>query len=138
MPGTFGTLPAIPFIVLLAAVPLWAYVAVTLLAVVVGIGICQRASDDLRVHDHGAIVWDEVAGMMITLIAVPVTWQTLVAGFLLFRFFDILKPWPIKVIDRQVHGGLGIMLDDVLAGIFACIGLHLLLFFGVLSSGGLS
>lgn len=120
-PGTFGTLAAIPLFLLLAPLSLPVYLAVTLLSVIVGIYICDKAAKDMQVHDHGAIVWDEVAGLLITLIAVPAGWQWIVIGFVLFRFFDILKPWPIKWLDAKVHGGFGIMIDDVLAGIFALI-----------------
>ena len=79
---------------------------------------------DLGVHDHGGIVWDEMVGIWITLWLAPAGWQWLLLGFGLFRLFDIVKPWPIRWIDRQVHGGLGIMLDDVLAGVFAWLALQ--------------
>ena len=74
-------------------------------------------------HDHGSIVWDEIAGMMIVFIAVPISWHSVLVGFVLFRFFDILKPWPISFLDKNVHGGWGIMVDDLLAGVFslACL-----------------
>ncbi|EKE72388.1 phosphatidylglycerophosphatase A [Gallaecimonas xiamenensis] len=118
-PGTFGSLAAIPLFLLLSPLPWLAYLALTLLAIVGGVYICARASRDMGVHDHSAIVWDEVAGMLITLFMVPLTWQWLLAGFALFRFFDILKPWPISWCDKHLHGGFGIMIDDVLAGVFA-------------------
>lgn len=118
-PGTFGTLAAIPLYLLLSPLPLIWYLLATLIAVFAGIYICDRASKDMGVHDHGAIVWDEVAGLLITMIAAPAGIIWLVAGFILFRIFDILKPWPIRVLDARVHGGLGIMADDVLAGLFA-------------------
>jgi phosphatidylglycerophosphatase A len=79
----------------------------------------------MDVHDDSSIVWDEIAGMMITMLAVPLSWQTLLIGFVLFRFFDILKPWPISYLDKHVHGGFGIMIDDVLAGLFALGCVHL-------------
>ena len=88
--------------------------------------VCGYTSDALGVHDHSGIVWDEIVGFMITMIAIPVELWTIVAGFVLFRVFDILKPWPIKWADARLQGGFGIMFDDVLAGIFALIGLHLL------------
>jgi phosphatidylglycerophosphatase A len=86
--------------------------------------LCGRTSRDLGVHDHGGIVWDEFVGYWITMIAVPVDWVWALAGFILFRLFDILKPWPIGPVDKRVHGGLGIMLDDVLAGVMAAAVLH--------------
>ncbi|TAN69611.1 MAG: phosphatidylglycerophosphatase A [Methylobacter sp.] len=118
-PGTFGTLAAIPVYWLFAQTNLFVYGFLTLIVTVVGIWICDSAAKKLDEHDFGGIVWDEIAGYLITMCLVPFSWQAVVLGFILFRFFDILKPWPIKWIDRQVHGGLGIMLDDVLAGVFA-------------------
>ena len=119
-PGTCGTVAAIPvYYLLVQAHSLLIYSVLTILATVVGIWFCDVAAKKLDEHDFGGIVWDEVAGYLITLWFVPFTWQAMIIGFVLFRFFDILKPWPIKWIDKQVHGGLGIMLDDVLAGLFA-------------------
>jgi len=120
-PGTFGTLAALPLYWLMMDLTLSVYIAITLVITVVGFWICDRTAKDMQVHDHGAIVWDEVAGMLITMIAAPVSITSLVIGFALFRFFDILKPWPIKWLDKHVHGGFGIMIDDVLAGVFAAI-----------------
>ena len=84
-----------------------------------GVYLCQYTSAALGVHDHSGIVWDEFVGFWITMIAVPVTWQWIVAGFVLFRVFDIVKPWPVKVVDKRMTGGFGIMFDDVLAGLYA-------------------
>lgn len=125
-PGTMGTLAAIPLFLLCAQLPFYAFIAVTLLISIVGIWICDKASKDAGVHDHGAIVWDEIAGFFITMIAIPVSWQSIVVGFILFRIFDILKPWPISIADKQVTGGFGIMLDDIIAGILACALMHLI------------
>jgi len=118
-PGTMGTLAAIPLWWLLAQLPLSTYLVVVLIAAVAGILICGRAADRLGVHDHGGIVWDEFVGFWIAMAALPVTWQSLILGFVLFRLFDILKPWPISWLDRRVSGGFGIMIDDVIAGIAA-------------------
>ena len=118
-PGTMGTLAAIPLWWLLAQLPLSTYLVVVLVAAVAGILICGRAADRLGVHDHGGIVWDEFVGFWIAMAALPVTWQSLILGFVLFRLFDILKPWPISWLDRRVSGGFGIMIDDVIAGIAA-------------------
>jgi phosphatidylglycerophosphatase A len=118
-PGTFGTLAAIPVYWLFAQTNLFVYSLLTIVVTIAGIWICDSAAKKLDEHDFGGIVWDEIAGYLITMWLVPFTWQAMVLGFILFRFFDILKPWPIRWIDRQVHGGLGIMLDDVLAGVFA-------------------
>ncbi|MFB2684635.1 phosphatidylglycerophosphatase A [Shewanella mangrovisoli] len=125
-PGTFGTLAAVPLYLLLAQLPLSWYLAVTLVCVLAGIYICDKAAKDMGVHDHGAIVWDEVAGLLITMVAAPAGVLWLVVGFVLFRLFDIIKPWPIRWLDAKVEGGFGIMIDDVLAGIFALIGVQAL------------
>ena len=132
VPGTTGTLAAIPFYFLIVQLPLMGYFLVVLLAALVGITICQKTSDDMKVHDHGAIVWDEFVGFWITMSIVPMLglpiydWHTVLIGFVLFRAFDMIKPWPIIVLDRRVHGGFGIMVDDVLAGIMAGFSLWLI------------
>ena len=118
-PGTTGTLAAIPLFLLLQPLDPWIYLAITLFLFMIGIWICDRTSRDLGVHDHGGIVWDEWVGLLVTLWLMPDGWVWLAAGFLLFRFFDILKPWPIGWIDKKVSGGFGIMLDDLIAGFFA-------------------
>lgn len=123
-PGTFGTLAALLLFPLLPTNPV-AYAAVVLLALLAGVPLCGKASERLGVHDHGGIVWDEFVGLWITLFLVPSGWEWWALGFLLFRFFDIVKPWPIRWLDRQVEGGLGIMLDDVVAGLFAWVGVQL-------------
>ncbi|QLK87266.1 phosphatidylglycerophosphatase A [Arsenophonus endosymbiont of Aphis craccivora] len=121
--GTMGSLAAIPFWLLMYwLLPVWLCWFIILFGFVVGIVICQRTSDDMQVHDHGSIVWDEFIGMWMTLMVIPlVSWQWVLIVFVLFRFFDMLKPWPIGWFDRQVGGGLGIMLDDIIAAIFAMV-----------------
>ena len=96
----------------------WALVFIAV-ASVFGVWLCGRVADDLGVHDHGGIVWDEMVGIWMTLILLPNTWQWWLLGFVLFRILDILKPWPISVLDKHVGGGLGIMIDDMLAGLIA-------------------
>lgn len=125
-PGTFGTLAAVPLAAAAALAGQWVYLLLTLLAVVGGVVICGETARLLDSHDHAAIVWDEIAGFLVTMLFVPVTVATVITGFVLFRFFDILKPWPIGRIDRQVGGGLGIMLDDLIAGLLAALALLLL------------
>jgi len=120
-PGTFGTLAAIPFYWLAAPLPVPAYLLLVLGLFVAGVWICGRCEQIIGVEDHSGIVFDEFVGLFITFIAAPATPAVVVAGFCLFRLFDVLKPWPIAWFDRRVHGGLGIMLDDVLAGIFAAL-----------------
>ncbi|QSA97460.1 phosphatidylglycerophosphatase A [Methylococcus sp. EFPC2] len=125
-PGTFGTLAAVPFYLLASGLPLQAYLALVILAFVAGVWLCGRCEKIIGAEDHSGIVWDEFVGLFVTYIAAPVTPAYVVAGFCLFRLFDVWKPWPIAWFDRRVHGGLGIMLDDVLAGIYAALGLAVL------------
>lgn len=125
-PGTFGTLAALPFwwLFLQGLSTPW-YLAVLVVGFVFGVWICDKTSQDLGVHDHGGIVWDEWIGVWLTLLWLPwgqglwldIAWLT--AGFVAFRFFDILKPWPIRWFDKRVGGGFGIMIDDIIAGLFA-------------------
>ena len=121
MPGTMGTLAAIPVYLAFIGTNFWVYSVLTILVTVTGIWICEDAAKQLGEHDYGGIVWDEIAGFLITLWWVPFSWNAVLYGFILFRIFDIVKPWPIKWIDQKVDGGLGIMLDDVLAGILAAV-----------------
>lgn len=125
-PGTFGTLIGIP-VFLVMPKNIWIYLAVLCVLFAVGVWCCQSAADYLQVHDHPGIVWDEVVGYLVTMIAVPKSLIWIVVGFIVFRFFDILKPWPISYIDREMHGGLGIMLDDVVAALFAAITMQILI-----------
>ncbi len=122
-PGTAGSLLALVIWLPIALLPLVGQVAVVLLASLLGAWICGASARKLGVHDHGGIVWDEFAGMWLTLLLLPPVWAGnwfwLPAGFVLFRFFDIAKPWPIRRLDRQVGGGLGIMLDDIIAALYA-------------------
>ncbi|MEN8259047.1 MAG: phosphatidylglycerophosphatase A [Pseudomonadota bacterium] len=118
-PGTWGTVAAVPLYVLLAMGSERIYLGVLLAVCVAGVWICGRAARLLGVHDHRGIVWDEIAGYLMTMLGTPFSWEAVFVGFVLFRLFDILKPWPIRLIDRNLHGGLGIMLDDILAGVCA-------------------
>ncbi|SEQ29238.1 phosphatidylglycerophosphatase A [Amphritea atlantica] len=125
-PGTAGTLAAIPLFLLIQPLSLVWYGVFLLVTFLVGIYLCGQTSKDMGVHDHGGIVWDEFVGYWITMLAAPPGWLWIVIGFVLFRLFDIIKPWPISWADKKVAGGLGIMLDDVLAGLMALICLQLL------------
>jgi phosphatidylglycerophosphatase A len=124
-PGTLGTVVAIPIYVLLAWLGSTAYFVCLAVALVAGIFICGYTAKALEVDDPKSVVWDEVVGYLITMIGVPLGAVWVVAGFLLFRLFDIWKPWPIRWLDRNVKGGLGIMVDDVAAAIPACLILNL-------------
>jgi phosphatidylglycerophosphatase A len=125
-PGTFGTLVAVPLYLLLRPLPLEIYLSVLLAGFLLGVWICERTSRDLGVHDHSGIVWDEIIGFLLTMAFAPPGWPWLLVGFVLFRLFDILKPWPIRTVDRHLGGGLGIMLDDLLAALYA-LGVMLLI-----------
>jgi phosphatidylglycerophosphatase A len=125
-PGTMGTLLAIGFYLPMSQLSLAWYAALLALISIGGIWLCDRASRDLGVHDHPGIVWDEIAGYLLTMFAAPAGWLWILIGFALFRLFDIWKPWPIGWLDRRVSGGFGIMLDDLVAGVFAAIGLQAL------------
>jgi len=125
-PGTAGTAAAIPLVLVLAPLPLAWYLAAVALALGAGVWVCGRTARDLGVHDHSGIVWDEFVGYLITMAAVPLSWWTVLAGFFLFRVFDVFKPWPARWIDRRVRGGVGIMFDDVAAGMYAWACLQLL------------
>ena len=128
-PGTMGTLVAVALSLPLAQLPLAAYLGVLLLVTAAGVWLCGAAARDLGVHDHPGIVWDEIAGYLLTMVGAPSGWVWIAAGFALFRLFDIWKPWPIGWLDRRVGGGLGIMLDDLVAGLFAAGCLQLLSLF---------
>ncbi len=125
-PGTAGSAVALlPWWFLLRGLPLAGYLVIVVLGFALGVWACGVADRRLGQHDQGALVWDEVIGMWITLTAAPAGWIWMLVGFGLFRLFDIWKPWPVCVADRRVGGGLGVMLDDVLAAIYALVVLQL-------------
>ena len=124
-PGTMGTLVAIPVYLLLFYCGQEIYYAATLVGLVAGVFICGYTASVIGVDDPKGAVWDEIIGYLITMIGLPLSWVWVVGGFLLFRLFDIWKPWPIGWVDRNVKGGVGIMFDDVIAAIFACVLLNL-------------
>jgi phosphatidylglycerophosphatase A len=124
-PGTVGSLLGLAFAMLAARGGTWTAAAATLSVVAAGFWICGEGARRLGVHDHPSIVWDEIAGMMIAMLAAPPGWGWAALAFALFRAFDIIKPWPIREIDHAMRGGAGIMLDDVTAGILAALGLLL-------------
>ncbi len=132
MPGTFGTILGVlvygifnyfnwPQVVLLLTI---------FTGFFLGIYICGKTAKACEYHDHPGIVFDEVIGYLVAMLYVPYgSWVNIILGFILFRIFDIVKPWPIKQIDQTVHGGFGIMLDDILAGVYANIVLHIFLYY---------
>ncbi len=126
-PGTMGTLAAIPIFLLLATFSPMIYLILVVIMFFIGCWCSSLTAETLGVHDHPGIVIDEIVGYLITMIYVPITWYWVILGFLLFRIFDIWKPWPISIADRQVKGGLGIMLDDVLAALYSLLSLHIVI-----------
>lgn len=126
-PGTWGTLAAIPIYLLLPHTPINIYCILVLAAFILGVFVSSKVTFDIGLQDYKGIVWDEVVGYLLTMLYVPVDWKWILAGFILFRIFDVWKPFPISWFDQKVHGGLGIMLDDVLAAIPAGLILHILI-----------
>lgn len=118
-PGTWGTLIAIPITLFVMQFGFAAHLGFAIFASLFGIYVCGESARRLGVHDHPGIVWDEIAGFAVTMLTVPASFYWVVAGFALFRLLDIWKPWPIREADHSLSGGLGIMLDDIIAGIFA-------------------
>ena len=120
-PGTFGSLPGILLFWLTLDFGLYVQLAIAVVLAVFGTWLCGESARRIGVHDHGGIVWDEIAGMYITLLAAPVTLAGWALAFVAFRLFDIVKPWPIRDLDHSIHGGLGIMLDDLVAALYAAL-----------------
>ncbi len=120
-PGTAGTVASLPFAALIVQLPFSVALAVVSAGFLVGIPLCGVTGQKLGVHDHGGIVWDEFVGMWLVLLFVPFHWAWWLAAFALFRVFDAAKPWPIRWFDRRVHGGFGVMLDDILAAGYTLI-----------------
>lgn len=130
MPGTYATLFAVLLSLLIHPLGLVGYLSMIVLFNVVGVWLCGRANRIFGTDDHPAAVWDEIAAFPITMLGIPFTWYNLLIAFLLFRLFDIWKPGPIGWVDRNVHGGIGVLLDDILA---ALLTLGCLFFVQVLS-----
>lgn len=125
-PGTFGTLVALPLFVLMMQLPNAWHLPIVALLFLVGIPICSKAGTALGVSDHGGIVWDEIVAMLLVLHFTPRTWPWWAAAFLLFRLFDIWKPFPIRQCDARLKGGFGVMFDDLLAALYAILTLEAL------------
>ncbi|UTH73898.1 phosphatidylglycerophosphatase A [Chromobacterium sp. IIBBL 290-4] len=120
-PGTWGTLVAFPLFFPLHALGVggWALMALCVPLFIIGVYVCEVTGKALGVHDYGGIVWDEVVGMLMVLAFAPASWAGCLVAFALFRLFDIVKPWPIRWFDARVGGGFGVMVDDVIAAVFA-------------------
>ena len=129
MPGTMGSVMAIPLWLLFDGLQPYLYWVLIVVAFIFGCFLCQKTSDDTHTHDSGHIVWDEFVGMWITLFFIPqisVLWIAI--AFVAFRVFDMAKPWPIRWFDKRVPGGFGIMVDDVIAAIFSSLTVYALTF----------
>ena len=120
-PGTFGSIPGLVLFWLTMDFGLYVQLGIAAGMTLVGIWICGESARRIGVHDHGGIVWDEIVGMYVTLLVAPVSVVGFVLAFVLFRIMDIVKPWPIRDLDHSIHGGLGIMLDDLVAALYAAL-----------------
>lgn len=135
-PGTAGTLVGVALYAALVPLPAWAFAAALLAAMAGGVPLCAAAARRLGRHDHPAIVWDEIAGFLLATVGLPAHPLWIGAAFVAFRVFDAAKPFPLSLVDRRIPGGLGIMLDDLLAGLAAC-GLVHAIRLALQASGGL-
>ena len=124
-PGTFGSIIGLPLVFLLSRINLLLSVAYILLFILFAIGIASATEKILNQKDPAKIVIDEIAGIMVAFTGLPFNLKTVIAGFVIFRVFDILKPFPIRSLERRVGGGSGVVLDDVLAGVYANLILRL-------------
>tara|TARA_B110000483_G_scaffold222933_1_gene280324 strand:- start:107 stop:595 length:489 start_codon:yes stop_codon:yes gene_type:complete len=129
-PGTFGSLPGVLLFWFTMDFGLYVQLGVALSATLAGVWICGESARRIGVHDHGGIVWDEIVGMYLTLMVAPFSVTGWILAFVLFRVIDIVKPWPIRGLDHRIGGGVGIMLDDLVAALYAAI---LLVLYGWLS-----
>lgn len=125
-PGTFGTLLAIPFYLAIAHLSHGVYLAIVLITIIASIWLCEKVSREIHIHDHQGMCIDEFVGYLVTMYAAPHGFKWVLIGFLLFRLFDIWKPQPIKYMDEKIPGGAGMILDDVAAGVYSCIIIHIL------------
>lgn len=126
VPGTWGTVMAIPIFLLLAPYSLSTYTIITLVFFTIGVWLCEVTEKAIGVTDYSGIVWDEIVGFLFTMWAVPAGWAWVITGFILFRIFDMWKPWPISWCNKHIHGGFGIMFDDFLAAVPAWLILQII------------
>lgn len=120
-PGTAGSLVAMPLALPLILLPRPVALGLIAAAFVFGVWLCGRVGQRLGVHDHSGIVFDEFVGLWLILVWIPAHWAWWLAAFVVFRLFDAVKPWPIGWFDKRIHGGLGVMFDDVLAAVFSLV-----------------
>ena len=125
-PGTFGTLMAIPFYLAMQPLSPLHYFILLVIITVGSMWLCDKVSKEINVHDHPGMCLDEIVGYLVTMMGAPFGLGWIILGFILFRIFDILKPWPIGFIDKKIHGGFGMIMDDVMAGIYSLILIRIL------------
>jgi len=125
-PGTFGTLIAVPFYLFLSTYSNTTYLIITILFTVFSVWLCEKVSREIHIQDHQGMCIDEIVGYLVTMLYAPYGWGWIILGFILFRIFDIWKPWPIRQIDHQMQNGFGMILDDTIAGIYSMILIQLL------------
>lgn len=125
-PGTFGTLMAIPFYLAMQPLSSINYLILLIIITIGSMWLCDKVSKEIHIHDHPGMCLDEIVGYLVTMFTAPHGLMWIILGFILFRIFDIFKPWPIRFIDEKVKGGFGVILDDVMAGIYSLIVLRIL------------
>lgn len=130
-PGTFGSIPGLILFWLTLDFGHYVQLGIAVVLAVAGVWICGESARRIGVHDHGGIVWDEIVGMYVTLFLAPVSVGGFALAFILFRIMDIVKPWPIRDLDHRLGGGVGIMLDDLAAALYAAL---LLVLYGWLTN----
>ncbi len=123
-PGTWGTLLGFPLFLCIAPFNIAVQIFAGAIFFAIGVYLCDVTGDNLGVPDHGSIVWDEIVGMAIVLIFTPFNWFWWLLAFILFRLFDIWKPFPIRQLDAKLKNGFGVMLDDLLAAVYAIATIH--------------
>ena len=132
-PGTWGTLITIPLVFMFSYTPLYVYSLATLLLFILGAIASDQISREIGIHDFGRVNIDEVVGFLLVMLPFPCNWQYLFVGFILFRIFDILKPFPIGWVDKHIHGGFGMMFDDVIASLMTVLVMLLIQYGGFFS-----
>ena len=127
MPGTYGTAVAVLLYAAVEHLPAWHFFLFTITFSLFSVWVAGFAENIFAQHDSQKIVIDEIAGYLVTMLFIPFAWKYAIAGFILFRLFDILKPWPIRLIDQKWKGGWGVVGDDLLAGVFGNLGMQILI-----------
>lgn len=126
-PGTIGTLVGIPIVLLFSKMALAYYLAGCIILFLIAVYLCGKTNNDFGTQDHPAAVLDEIATFPVAMIGIPTHWYFLAIAFVLFRIFDIIKPGPIRWVDRHVHGGFGVVCDDLLAALATLLILHIII-----------